>query len=136
MLCTFSFVLTFKIALHTKIEKPLQEYVKMDLFYHKNPFVLAITRKFCRFPEDLANPGASAEFSINSFLVNLLYQNTQSLRLSKLWRLYSIFFNLYFFYHLLLILQSTSLPVSTSSPVFHLAGKNQNLQPSNHVTNS
>ena len=58
---------------------------------HKNLSVLAITHKFYGFSKDLANPGASAEFSINSFLVNLLYQNTQSFKLSKLWRLYLIF---------------------------------------------
>lgn len=123
MLCTFSFVLSFKIALHTKIEKPLQEYVKMDLFYHKNPFVLAITRKFYRFSKDLANPGASAEFSINSFLVNLPYQNTEPFRLSKFWRLYSIFLIYISLISLsppfnLPIYQSPSLPVHRSSGLF------------------
>ncbi|PJB58023.1 MAG: hypothetical protein CO097_00510 [Candidatus Infernicultor aquiphilus] len=53
---------------------------------HKNLFVLAITGKFCRFFKDLANPGASAEFSINSYLVNLLcniklFKNKQVLAL-------------------------------------------------------
>jgi len=58
---------------------------------HKNLSFLAIAHKFYKFSKDRADPGASAEFSINSFLVNLPYQNTQSFSLSKFWRLYSIF---------------------------------------------
>ena len=72
--CTFSFALFFRITIYAKIEKPLKVYVRLDPFCHKNLFVLAITHKFYRFSKDLANPGASAEFSINSFLVNLLSQ--------------------------------------------------------------
>ena len=94
---------------------------------HKNLSVLAITRKFCRFSKDLANPGASAEFSINSFLVNLPYQKHLALQIEQVLALVFNFLNMYFFYHLPLQLPSYLVSWLSSLILIH--------QLTNQVTN-